>query len=406
MTKKNENSKGAFNKILADWESLALRQLFCEYNHILRTHHIPERPVLIELCDSEVYWGLWRRDTVSIVLSRKLLLTQPWHFVLGVLKHEMAHQMVDEGVFIDRSSAEWVQWKMKWAKKEDEASSAPLNRPHGEKFKDACRRLGVPAEFAKATTHLQEASLDWRTQKCDEGTERLLERVRKLLALASSSNEHEALLAMSRVREIYAKYNLDSIERTLSENGESKTPFVQLVIIDRRKRIESFEKKIVSILIGHFFVKAIFSRGYDVQSGQFYQTAELIGTRENVLMAEYVFGFLNQQSEYLVRHSRGLDRKSMRLGILDGFVEKLLQLSEEAASGNAVHRALVEFKSDMRINQYIEHLYPRLTNVRSKRQAINRSVYAEGKAIGRQLTLHKPVTSERGVNHGRVLSGR
>ena len=46
--------------------------------------------------------------------------------------------------------------------------------------------------------------------------EAMIEKIKKLLRLAKSSNEHEAALAAARAQELLAKYNLD--ESLLTEN--------------------------------------------------------------------------------------------------------------------------------------------------------------------------------------------
>ena len=43
--------------------------------------------------------------------------------------------------------------------------------------------------------------------------EKLLRRAEKLLALAESDNENEALVAMERVQELYTKHNLKKIQK-------------------------------------------------------------------------------------------------------------------------------------------------------------------------------------------------
>ena len=58
-----------------------------------------------------------------------------------------------------------------------------------------------------------------------------IEKIKKLLRLAQSSNEHEAALAASRAQELLSRYNLDESdysERELpKEAGESATPTVK-----------------------------------------------------------------------------------------------------------------------------------------------------------------------------------
>ena len=72
---------------------------------------------VITLADVESYYGMWCLKTRTITLSYKLLENCPWDRVIQVLKHEMAHQYVDE-VFCKRDT-------------------------HGPHFQKACQLLRV-----------------------------------------------------------------------------------------------------------------------------------------------------------------------------------------------------------------------------------------------------------------------
>lgn len=373
---------------IKNWEEMAVRKLYSDYHSTLREFKIKILPAAIELCDSSHFWGQWDRQTRTIRMSRQLLKKHSWFKVVGVLRHEMAHQLVDED------------------SKEPTDSHPPH---HGEAFRQACKRLGVPAEFARASIDLQQNSLDWRQDPRDEGAEKLLEKVRKLLALASSNNEHEALAAMSRVRELYAKYHL---EHATSHGHED---FVHVIINRRSSRLQNYERKIISILTGHFFVSVLMSYEYEAASAQTHRVIEIIGSRENVAMAEFVYHFLFQQAQSLLdEHVKQLGRKlslkernSFRLGILWGFSDKL-KVRETAAntpvvSENVVNKALVIFKKDKRLANYIDQIYPGLRTERAKATYINSS-FAAGETVGRKISLHKPVTSSA-VRRGHLLMG-
>ena len=128
---------------------------------------------------------------------------------------------------------------------------------------------------------------------------------------------------MEKVQELYVKYNLDR----LGERRESK--LVYLIIPTKRKRIERYHFLICSILNEHFFVQVIHSSQYDAKDLCDYKVIELLGTQENVLMAEYVYYFLRQQVHTLWERYRSSARKSARakssyiLGVLSGFRDKL-----------------------------------------------------------------------------------
>ncbi len=367
-----------------DWERKAVIELYAEYRHIVRLHKVKLESAVIEIVDSDEYWGLWNSESGTLQLARKLLRAHPWFQVLGVLRHEMAHQLAQQ----------------------ETAESA---RPHGDAFQRACQRLGVPEQYARASLNLQSTELDWRLQRRDDLSEKMLEKVRKLLALAASANEHEAVLAMHRVREIYARYNLER---------KDQSQFVHLEIATGRRRMGAHEKRIANILVSHFFVEVILGETYDVASSERQRKIEIIGRRENVLMAEYVYSFIHRQlkellAQRLVQEPRlsRVARKSFWLGVLHGFAAKLkaaerapLESKGEQESG-LIAQALARFNGDREASRYIASVYPRLSTTYTAAQRIDSSAFAAGNSAGRKITLNKPVTA-RTQNLGRMLSGK
>ena len=226
---------------------------------------------------------------------------------------------------------------------------------------------------------------------------------------------------MQKVRELYAKYNLEQIE------NPQRQEFVHLSIVTGKKRTEAHEDRILSILLEHFFVEVLTSKLFDPETTDEYKAIELIGTRENVLMAEYVYHFLIQQSDFWVREKiknsgkklSRFDRKSLRLGLLEGFSEKLLhaekaterateetrkQISPESAHSNLnpIGTALALFQGNPALKNYLSTIYPRLRYSRSSGAYIDPSLYREGKEIGKSITLKKAIISEKKTS-GRFL---
>ncbi len=391
----NRSAGGAFvnDYEILDWERTVILELNEEHESTCRMHKVHLRPIAITLFDSDTRWGQFDGLTRTISISRRLVNEHPWHHVVGVLRHEMAHQYVAE------------QYPQNFQ----------TDRPHSELFKEACKRLGVPDQFAKAGLDLQTCGLDWRAEPRDEATERILDKAKKLLALANSTNEHEAHLAMERVRELYAKYNVDHMDTLSKEN------FVHLVITDGKKGMRSWEHRIISILAEHFFVEVIICRQFHAKSGQTVHALELIGTRENVLMAEYVYRFLSQQVEFLVtktaKSQGGLGRTgrlSFRLGVLDGFDKKLRAAEKAQPSPNnpkekgaltVIGEALAKYRKNSNINDYISEIYPRLGIRKRSSHRIDGDAFAAGHAAGKSITLNKPISTNMG-NLGKVLNSR
>ena len=367
-------------------ESLWTRQLYREYEEILWYYRVKMRPVVIQVADMGSRWGQWDPFFRVITIARKLITDYSWDMVLEILKHEIAHHYVDEVYGSDMGAA------------------------HGEAFKAACKIFAVSAWAARATGDLPEAIPTLRERVLSAEDEKLLSRVEKLLALAQSTNENEALLAMQKVREIYAKHEIGRLR-------EHKSSEMDHLIISRgRKKMERHESKVFSILNDHFFVKIVYTTLYSAKDQTKYKAVELLGTRANLLMAEYVYFFLMQQCESLWRRHRkttgcsGRLRASFMLGVLHGFDDKLsaVPVQEIIASNFNISakesKALIAVSRD-EIKQYMEERYPRLGSRSAGRARVDSGTFSAGTAAGRTITLSKGVASSRGFS-GYLSSGR
>lgn len=355
----------------------AIRQLYNDYDLILYQYKLNLKVPLIQVCDQEKFWALWDPELRVIQVNRRLLVEYPWQTVLDVFKHEIAHQIVDELYVGDNRE-----------------------RPHGSLFQQACEHIGVPLWARKSSGPLDKDSvLSWQDPRLDPASDqeaRMLRKIEKLLALGTSSNEHEAALAMERVQEIYRRYNLERIQNL------RESDMVSLEITRRLKRTSSVETRIFSILVEYFFVRVVHTESYDYHSGEPYNMAEVMGTRENVLTAEYVYHFLWQKIHLMWKEhakSKGLTaryKNSYLLGLLGGFSQKLDQqrksfdqsiATQEGIKGGS--RALV--LRDHRLIQYVEQRFPRLCKRSASTTRVYSESYASGTSDGKKINLHKAV---------------
>ena len=120
------------------------------------------RPAVLSLTDRESLLGEWRRDAREISLSRAFVLSSPWGSVVEVLKHEIAHQYVDEVLKVHDETA------------------------HGAAFRRTCEMFGVDAR-ARGIPESNEVSP-------------LMDKIVRLLALTESPNRHFSRIRCSSFR--------------------------------------------------------------------------------------------------------------------------------------------------------------------------------------------------------------
>ncbi len=314
------------------------------------------RPAVLAMSDTARRLGQWLPRTRTIELSRPLVIDRPWAEVIGVFEHEMAHQFVHEVLQIH-----------------DEAA-------HGGTFREVCEARGIDARAAGQAVASAAVAAD---------TSRILDRIRKLLALAGSSNQHEAETAMRRAHELMLRHNIEHAGASGSDDFEVRQ------LGEVRQRANGVEGDIVGLIGEFFFVKAIRIRTYVARQGRHGYVYEITGTRPNVEMAEHVFGFLRASADRLWRANRddarvrdGRDRLSYQCGVIRGFREKLLQ-ERFALRGTGL-----VWVGDASLDTLFQRRHPR--TVMKRRNVRWNEAHIAGREAGRTVVLHKPMTNGPG----------
>ena len=312
--------------------------------------------------------GEWDPLTRTITIAGRHILSNPWTDVIATLKHEMAHQFVSEVMGI------------------------PDAAPHGPEFQKACAIFRIdPAASARPG---ELGQLD----ASDAERDRMLARVRDLLRLATSPNEHEAASAMRMAHKYLLKYNLDLAQ--LDRRLRYETRFLGKV----SQRVQEWEYILANILQEHFFVDVIHFSSYDALADKEGTVLEVIGTRENLDGAEYAYNFVRNNAERLwLEHRRahpgiGGTKLQYLAGLLRGFQRKL----DEERKGFEEERGLV-WKGDPGLEEHRRYLHPRLRKISCGGVSRGDSFRA-GERDGRNLTIHRGVEG-RSESRGRLLRG-
>lgn len=290
---------------------------------------------------------------LQIALNRKLIWNAKDAIVRDILKHELAHYLT------------YIQYGSVQA--------------HGAEFKLICDTYGFDQEISAATMDLEEAN---HSKVGNLESERVLEKVKKLLKLAQSSNAHEAELATAKANALLLRHNLDYVDHI------DEAIYMDQVIIQKRK-----DSKLIAIyeILRHFIVKPIFSFGKNTCA------LEVSGSETNVKLALYVANFLNQELDYLWNEARkekslsGLRAKnSFFLGVAKGFNEKM-QASKEGLSDQD-QKSLVKIEN--KLNLHLKMIYTRLTNTKTSNR-IDERAQSAGVASGKNLTIRQGVEGKK-----------
>lgn len=347
----------AASELSTELEALLLRRLKHEWVQInWALFGDAMRAPVFELSDSTALLGQWRPATRTIALSREAVCTRPWVETLETLKHEVAHQFVHEVLGTNEA-------------------------PHGPMFRRVCQARGIDGR----ATHVAS-----NTDDADDTPSRVVARVQKLLALAQSSNQHEAELAASTAQRIMLKYNLDVQRGDASAAADCS----QLWLGEPTGRVQGYQRQLAVLLIEHFFVEAIWVPVYRPLEGKRGSVLEICGRPENLTMAEYVHAFVLGAIARLWReHKRAAgirsdrDRLTFMAGAVVGFADTLKVKQSEAQREGLV------WVGDAAVTEFFGRRHPRTTST-SRTMRGNRDAYHEGQSAGRSLVLSRPVADK------------
>lgn len=329
------------------FETLALRELRSEWEQLNHSHFRRAlRPPVFGITEAESVLGRWMRESRLLEFSRAFLLGRPWWEVVEVLRHEIAHQAVDELY-----------------------GGEP--EPHGPRFRSLCAHLGIDAR----ASGLPEG----------QGEPRVLDRIRRLLSLAASDNPHEAEAAMNAAQRLMLEHNVEEV-RERRERG-----YVHGVVGRPSGRSPRWRQRLEGLLMEHFFVEGVYVPAFDAARGMRGRILEIMGTEANVRMAQYVHDFveraaLSAYARYRAAGGAAGDKakRDFLYGVVRGFDDKLRDERTSLAGTGLVYRG------DPGLDDFKARRYPRLVSVARGAYAVGGS-FEKGREAGRSLVLAKPV---------------
>ena len=336
-------------RLLDEWHSIN----YSYFKQVLR-------PPVLQLSDTRSRLGQWNANLRSLDISRTLVLEYPWPEVVEVLKHEVAHQYVDEVLGADET-------------------------PHGPAFQNVCERLGIDGR-ASGMPRASETSAS-----ADVGS-RTVERIRKLLALAQSPNQNEAENAATAARRLMLKFNIE-VDRTRIHRDAARQRYGYRHLGRGSGRIFEHERRLANILVKYFFVEGIWIPTYRPREGKRGSVFEICGLEHNLEMAEHVHAFLHATAERLwaeYKHGRSRssnsDRQAFLAGVMRGFDDKLALQSAEFQEQGLVWVPAPD------LHRHFCRRYPKTTSLR-RGTASRNEAYAEGTRVGKTIVLSQPVES-------------
>jgi len=354
-------------------EHRILHGLACEWKNALwlldRNVRNAIRQPFFRLYDYKTRLGSWYCVKNEIGISRSLVLNHSWDAVVEVLAHEIAHQLADM-VF-----------------------SAFGEPPHGPSFHKACLMLRANPKASGSFPALD----DRVTDKSAHTEDKILVRVKKLMALAESCNRHEAEAAMAKAHKLIGKYNVELIERHTSRDYHS--------IFVGQPALRHFreEYKLCRLLLDYYFVNGIWVPAFVLEKGKMGRVMEISGTRENLQIASYVYDFVKNYINgrwRIYNQKKKLNRyrkTDFAVGVIEGFRAKL---DQQAKVKNPTESLALQKIDDPLLKAYYHNRYPRIQNFSRKTPNTDAKVQNDGVRIGNKMVISKGISEHK---HGGKL---
>lgn len=295
--------------------------------------------------------GRWRRSPRGIALSWALVLDRPWLGVIEVLKHEMAHQFVDEALGVRDETA------------------------HGVTFRAVCRDRGIDARAAEAP----------------DAPDEVTGRIRKLLALSESPNVHEAEAAMAAAMRVLRRHGLQ-LDDVAAEAAGYRTAQIGQV----RARIPKHEQLLAGLIAEHLGVRAVWVPAWDPVRGARGKVLEIVGSGDAIELAIHTHAVVLDAAERAWRAwqrahrvSSDAERRRFFEGVVIGVREAML--SEE----RSLQQEGLVLVRDARLDDWFGRRHPRL--VRRSVRVRTDGAHAAGREAGASLEIHRPLRDKGGA---------
>lgn len=314
--------------------------------------------------------GCWNPSKREITLSHALVSEHGWDDVREVLLHEMAHQVAHEGL----------------------ASRAETD--HGSGFKRACALLRANPQASGTYPTLRQRLQ--QGEPLDENN-RMVVKIQKLMALAESSNPHEAHAAMRKAYGLIARHNIDLIRHGHRQQYAS--------IFLGRPRLRHFREAyhLAHLLQDYYFVQGVWVQAWDLEKARMGRVLEISGSFDNLKIAEYVFdnvrryidnAWAGYQKDKALNRYRKTD---FAVGVIEGFKSTLQNTP-------AITPPVNDTRLPMRINDpaltdYLTRRYPHLRSFKKNGPAHDRNVLADGTECGKRLVVAKGIQHHDGYKN-------
>lgn len=314
-------------------------------------------PFNFVMFESKDKWGWFESHSWQIGLNKQLMYSAKSQVWKDILRHELAH---------------YYQFM----------STGRLTG-HDQEYRAICSKFGWGDSVFLSKSNLEVSNLK---VEGDLKTEALINKVQKLLSLADSSNTHESELATIKANQLIVKHNLQYIESVDDE--------ACLLRVCEASRNNSKLQAIYDILTT-FMVQPVFNHG---KKGIY---LEVIGSRTNVALADYVAKFLENELERVWKNIKKSNpelkgqkaRNSFFRGLAKGYLEKHKKITLETVSGKDL------IVLNKQLQSQVNMVYGRLGSGKMSQVSSDTRSENLGKQAGSLLNIRRGLNNSGNKTH-------
>lgn len=313
--------------------------------------------------------GFFDRSSYRLGINKKLMLSANEKILKDVITHELAHlfTLLHHGSNVN---------------------------PHGAEFKLVCQFYGLAPEVQAATLNFSAAMTNEEvmSESVALQSERIISKVKKLLSLASSSNQHESELATLKANQMLRDYNLSKL--TLEQK---QTPTYLKRVLEAPKRNAKLQA--IYEILTTFHVCVVFNQGRGRCA------LEVCGDRTNVELADYVAAFLDLELDRSWQDAKtnnpelkgALAKNSFFRGLAKGYLAKHKGLTaKESTQGlQAKDRELALLKQDLEL--HTARAFPKLSKISSRVAREHKDSHQSGMRAGSSLSIRAGLKNNSGA---------
>ena len=219
-------------------------------------------PIHLACFEDPKILGYFDVESLLIGVNRTLMVGRGEDFLKNLLRHELAHYIC------------YIRY----------GRDVP---DHGREYRQICQSYGWGKEVFGAKVDKKDIALSLAINRDEE---KILTKIKKLMALGSSCNQHESDAATIKANEMLVKYNLERASLNVLSVQDEEVFYGGVAAKAKRKNATLYA---LATILQNFLVRPVFSRK------EKHCALEVVGTRLNVELAIYVAHFLQNEFEWL-----------------------------------------------------------------------------------------------------------